>query len=311
MKKTILISSAILFIAFVFTGLSQQIVHAGEIAGKTVRIAIDQSGGGSPVLLSAILENNNPERYMVSLPNNFYVVKEVDAAGNVLYEGQVKRTKLDPVTLNDGSTTYVEVPEKDLVINFPYFTEARKINIYSETGALILEVDFTKYAVGSTPTPAPRFGDCNKCGYCAGKDSPGNMESCMACLYPDYVDNPGATLLVDPLTNQSIQPRIGAYYTQLGCIDVGIGGFRDESAAGGVTDVILTRFLFPITGVLSFVALVYGSFLMMTAKGNTQQIKLGRKWIYGAIIGVTFSFMSIFLIRIIAGRVLKIPGFDS
>ncbi|CAN5136977.1 hypothetical protein BH09PAT2_BH09PAT2_02340 [soil metagenome] len=164
----------------------------------------------------------------------------------------------------------------------------------------------------ATPTPAPRYADCNKCGYCSNKTKqPGNLEACMACLYPDTpVADIQKTLFVDPTTNQPPAPRVGAYFSQLGCVDVGITGFKDPAAAGGVLNIILNRLLFPITGVLALLSLIYGAFLLITAQDNPEQIGRGKRWIYGAIVGLVFTFMSILLIRMVAGDVLKIPGFD-
>ncbi len=313
MKKNItnylFLTLLLLGLCFLYTG-----VQAAELAGRSIEIVIGQVSNAAPTLNSVSLTLNNPDRYMVVLPNKYFTVKEFDKAGTVLYEGQVKKTRhvySGPVIPPATHPEYIELPDNPLIINFPYFEEAHRIKIFDEAGALVFDIDLTKYGLGPTPTPALRFADCNKCGYCANQTKqPADLDKCMACLYPDYVTNPNGTLSVDPLTNQPVQPRIGAYYSQLGCVDVGIAGFRDASAAGGVTNTILTRLLFPITGVLSFLALVYGAFLVITAQGNVEQIQRGKKWIYGAIIGVAFTFMSILLIRIIGGDILKIPGFD-
>ena len=161
----------------------------------------------------------------------------------------------------------------------------------------------------ATPTPAPRYADCNACGYCSTQTKqPGNYKECMKCLYPNMTEQ--ETLAVDPVKNQPVPPATGKYYSQLGCIDVGAGGFKDPSAAGSVVNIILNRLLFPITGVLALLALIYGAFLLITGQDNPEQIARGKSWIYGGIIGVIFTFSAILIIRLIASDVLKIPGFD-
>ncbi len=307
-KLTTLVFIFVLYTIFILPISS----FAAEVTGKTLRVVLDQTNTTSPIVLSVTLEDNNPERYMLSLLEHFLVVTEENAAGTVLFEGQVKRVKLDQIDVvnTEHRTMYTELPENPLVINLPYFDDASKVTIADEFGIQLLTVDLSQYAIGSTPTPAVRMADCNKCGYCLNQEPPGDLDLCMACLYPNHKDNPTSTLIVDPKFNQPVQPRTGVYYTQLGCIDVGISGFTDSAAAGGVLNAVMTRFVFPITGVLAMLGIIYGSYLLITAQGSTEQLSRGRRWIFGSLIGVIFTFMAILLIRIIAGDILRIPGFD-
>ncbi len=288
-------------------------IQAAEVAGKNLTITLDQTNPSTPKVLSLYLENNNPNRYMIVLPSGFITVKEENATGTILYEGRVNNIKkifVGGITPPAHHPNFEIIRDNPLTINFPYFDDAKWLKIYNESGALLLTIDLSLYGIGPTPTPEPRFIGCNKCGYCTGKKPPQDLDKCMACLYPDFVGNPEGTLAIDPKNNQPVKPRTGAYYSQLGCIDVGIAGFRDAGAAGGVTNAILTRLIFPITGVLSLLALIYGAFLLITARGDADQINRGKRWIYGALIGVGFTFIAIFIIRLIAGDILRIPGFD-
>ncbi len=294
--------SLIVSLLFVMATVVVKKSEAAEVTGKSLVIVLDQTYITSPAVLSVDIENNNPERYMVVFPDNFIVVKLLDSTDSVLYEGQVKRTNYELPNMD------VEVIDNPLVINFPYFEESAKVVIFDESNVEILAIDLDQYSILPTPTGANRTVRCNACGYCVDKDPPGNLDACMACLYPDLEII--QTLAINPPDTKPPSPRVGAYYTQLGCIDVGIAGFQDASAGGGVVNAILTRLLFPITGVLSLLSLIYGAFLVMTAQGNADQIQSGKKWIYGAIVGVIFTFITIFLIRIIAGDILRIPGFD-
>ena len=298
-----------LFYTLLIAILTLQILHpnvyAAEIPNKSIEIDVDQTNPAAPSVISVAVANDNAEEYQLTLLDHFYTVKEVDAAGAVVFEGQVKRYQVD--TVNDE---YIEVPENPLTMDLPYFEEARKVQVFYETDKQVLDIDLGLYSIGPTPTPEPRFADCHQCGYCTGRKAPQNLNQCMKCLYPDYVNNPEKTLSVDPTTNRPVKPRTGTFFSQLGCIDVGLAGFRDPAAAGGVLNVILSRFLFPITGWLALISLIYGAYLVMTAQKDPQQLEKGRKWIYGALIGIVFTFCALLLIRIIGGDLLKIPGLD-
>lgn len=257
----------------------------------------------APKALSVTIQKNNPERYMVVYPDSYLTVKELDAKGNILYEGQIYRMKYELPEMK------YEIAENPLFINFPYFDEAEKVQIFDENNRQLLDLDLKQYSILPTPTASARTVECNACGYCKDKKPPGTLDACMKCLYPNLTI--AQTLAADPPNYQPPRPKVGAFYSQLGCLDVGIAGFTDSSASGGVLSTILNRFLFPITGVLALLSLIYGAFLLITAQGNREQIARGRKWIVGAIVGVVFTYGSILLIRIIAGDILRIPGFDN
>ncbi|MBP7966867.1 hypothetical protein KAZ66_01210 [Candidatus Woesebacteria bacterium] len=304
MKNKYLLLSLIFL--FLYTLLALPIIKpafAAEIVGKTLRIVLDQTNMASPAVLSVTVDINNPERYMVTYPDSYLTVKELDASGNVLYEGQVPRLKFDPPNMS------ILVADNPLFINFPYFEEAKRIEMYNDSNKKILDFDLGTYSILPTPSAAPRSIECNACGYCKDKKAPGNLDACMACLYPNLTIE--QTLEINPPSYVAPSPKTGAYYSQLGCIDVGIAGFTDSTASGGVLNILLNRFLFPITGSLALISLIYGSFLLITAQGNVEQISRGRRWIYGAIVGVIFTFGSILLIRIIGGDILRIPGFGG
>lgn len=307
MKKTVVL---LIILTAGIIGLStRKAVYATQVPQKAINIVLDHSNPNAPSVISVEIVNNNPEDYKLSIIDNYFMVREVDDQGSLLFEGEVKRYKL-ATTGDSANGQYTEIPDNPVIMDIPYHQEARKVLIFDEVGNLKLEIDLGSYSVGPTPTAGPRYAECNKCSYCRGHKPPSNLTSCMQCLYPDFVDNPDGSLVIDPIKRKPIQPRTGAYFTQIGCIDVGASGFRDAGAAGGVVNAILTRLFFPVAGVLSILALIYGAFLVMTAQNNAEQLTRGKKWIYGAIIGVVFTFMAILLIRIIAGDILKIPGFN-
>src|SRR3989338_4460394 len=173
-----------------------------------------------------------------------------------------------------------------------------------------------------------RLAECDACGYCRGQsvsdDWIKNWEKCRDCLYdvPKAIPTLSHTLLVvtptadpsKPLTPEEkdefarpIKPIPGRYYTQLGCIDTSLSTFQDPAAAGGLLNFLLTRLIFPVAGVLGFLALLYGAFLLITAQGNSMQIQIGKSYVIGAIVGLIFVFSSILLVSLIGGDILKIP----
>jgi len=183
-----------------------------------------------------------------------------------------------------------------------------------------------------TPTHAAidcriqRCAECDECGYCYTTGvQPDGWDSCRKCLYPDVntaatdnetlriiTDISDPALLVLPenrrTINKAVPPAAGKYYTQLGCIDTNLASFSDPSASGGVLNFLLGSLIFPSVGVLTFLALIYGSFLLITAQGEQMKIEKGKRVISGAIIGLVFTFGSILLVTTIGGDILRIPG---
>src|SRR3989338_6784284 len=173
-----------------------------------------------------------------------------------------------------------------------------------------------------------RLAECDECGYCRGQsvsvDWIKNWDKCRDCLYGESDAPPNANqtlLVVEPTGTLSaeeknefarpIKPIPGRYYTQLGCIDTSLSTFQDPAAAGGLLNFLLTRLIFPVAGVLGFLALLYGAFLLITAQGNSMQIQIGRSYIVGSIIGLIFVFSSILLVSLIGRDILRIPGFNK
>ncbi len=163
-----------------------------------------------------------------------------------------------------------------------------------------------------------RCAECDACGYCRGRAAPGNWVSCRDCLYPELkASNPAPeedkTLIIEGTIGEkarAITPALGKYYTQLGCIS-NINSFTDPAAIGGVLNFTLTRIFFPIVGVLSFLTLIYGAFLLATAQGNPEQLGRGKSYVIGALVGLVFVIGVVFIVGFIAGNILKIPGFGQ
>ena len=170
-------------------------------------------------------------------------------------------------------------------------------------------------SIDCTTSSTSRCAECDACGYCFGKGVPGNWSQCRACIYP-YASNVASdnnTLVIDPApgVNRSLlQPAKGKYFTQLGCIDTSMSSFQSAGAAGGVLNFILTRVIFPTAGVLAFLSIIYGAFLLATSQDDQMQIQRGRRFIYGGIIGAIFTFSVVLIVNTIGIDILRIPGFS-
>jgi hypothetical protein len=175
------------------------------------------------------------------------------------------------------------------------------------------------FAATPCDDPTVRCAECDACGYCRGQQTPpGNWNNCTKCLYPSIA--PGSTAIQDKTLliqgtvgekARAITPALGAYYTQLGCINTNIDSFTNPSAAGGVLNFILNRLIFPIVGVLAFLSLIYGAFLLATAQSDREQIARGKSYVVGALVGLIFVFGVVFIVGFIGADILKIPFFGK
>ncbi len=157
----------------------------------------------------------------------------------------------------------------------------------------------------------PRYAVCDLCGYCPPSHPPSNWEKCAQCLYPGITDPySNQTLLIDPQEKIPPTPYPGRQYTMLGCIRTNLGSFRQEGAAAGVVQVLL-NIMFSIIGGVALLFIIYGAFVILTSQNSPERLNYGKQLVYGAIIGVIFSFSAVFIINLLASGVLKIPGFSS
>lgn len=86
--------------------------------------------------------------------------------------------------------------------------------------------------------------------------------------------------------------------TALGCVPI---------TATGVVGVLLPM-LFGVAGAISFLLMVYGFILVATSSGDEKKLMGARDTISSAITGLLVSIFAIFLFRLIAVNILKIPG---
>lgn len=153
-----------------------------------------------------------------------------------------------------------------------------------------------------------RYASCDACGLCQ-KDgqlfpTPGSWEACRDCIYPGASGM--ETLLIEPTAGIPPTPAIGQHYTSLGCINTALGDFTQPGAAAGLSTLLL-GFIFRIAGGIAFLYLLYGAFLILTSQSNPERLEQGKKTVFGAVVGLVFVLMSVFITNFVANQILKIP----
>ena len=115
-------------------------------------------------------------------------------------------------------------------------------------------------------------------------------------------------LLFPPISATALDPTAGCpgssdtnpqISTGLGCISTSTSGFSTE----------LFKFLAGIAGAISLVIMLIATIQIMTGGDNAEQVKKGKELFTGAITGLLFIIFSVTLLKIIAGDIIKLPGF--
>lgn len=86
--------------------------------------------------------------------------------------------------------------------------------------------------------------------------------------------------------------------TALGCIPVEMSKFI----------AWLLPYLFGIGGGISFLLMVYGFIMMTTSGGDPKAVQGAKETVTSAIVGLLICIFAIFILRLIAIDILKIPG---
>jgi hypothetical protein len=89
--------------------------------------------------------------------------------------------------------------------------------------------------------------------------------------------------------------------TALGCVPYTRAAFASA----------LLTFIVGIAGAVALVTMLIATFLIMTAGDKADQLKKGRELFTSAVIGLLFLIFSVSLLRIIAGDIIKLPGFGG
>ena len=94
----------------------------------------------------------------------------------------------------------------------------------------------------------------------------------------------------------SAEPRVN---TALGCVPIQMDKFV----------LWLLPTLFGVAGGVAFLLMVYGFIVVGTSSGDPKNIQGGQETITSAITGLLLSVFALFVLRLIAVDILKIPGF--
>ena len=285
---------------FSFTSIASA---AQPVPDFRLNIVINQASDFTLSLNSIGLEEGPFVSYGLNYPSNYYLIKMVDNNNAELFSGKILKSyqtlppDFVPVT-NFTSETIIADP---INLFLPYFNEATKVQLFDENIVLKLEIILADHNLQGLKY---RFAYCDLCGYCQGQKPPSSWEKCRQCLYPNTNPTPtiGDTLrITDPSSNSGPTPNPGYAFTGIGCIKV---------APSENTKTFLD-IIFSITGAIAFLYLLYGAFIIATSQADVEKLNYGRRLIIGAIIGLSFSLFSIFIVNSLASGILRIPGFSK
>ena len=65
-----------------------------------------------------------------------------------------------------------------------------------------------------------------------------------------------------------------------------------------------------LAGILTLLCIIYSAFILQTSSGNPERIKKARQYLTSCITGLLLIIFSIFILRVIGGDIIKIPGFS-
>ena len=88
--------------------------------------------------------------------------------------------------------------------------------------------------------------------------------------------------------------------TAFGCVPVKIDGFV----------AWLLPYMFGVSGGIAFLLMVYGFVLLTMSNGDPKKVAGAQETITSAITGLLLSIFALFLLRLIAVGILKIPGIN-
>jgi len=91
------------------------------------------------------------------------------------------------------------------------------------------------------------------------------------------------------------------FVTDFGCVPYDPVGFVGKFYGIGLS----------LIGATALIFLILGSYQIMTSRGNREQLKSGKSYIFYAILGLLFAIFGFVFIEVVIVDVLKIPGFSS
>lgn len=114
---------------------------------------------------------------------------------------------------------------------------------------------------------------------------------------PPPVNPPGGGTAPPGFFPRSCGPE--SISTALGCLPYTRDAFTST----------LLGFVVGISGAIALISMLIATFLIMTAGSNAEQLKKGKELFSAAVMGLLFLIFSVSLLRIIAGDIIRLPGF--
>jgi hypothetical protein len=108
------------------------------------------------------------------------------------------------------------------------------------------------------------------------------------------------TFLKGGLVNKVFAQEPPCINTALGCIPPDIDKFAPW----------FLQIIFGIAGGIAFLLMVYGFILMATSSGDEKKLQGAKETVTSAITGLLVSIFALFLFRLVAVDILKIPGIN-
>lgn len=90
------------------------------------------------------------------------------------------------------------------------------------------------------------------------------------------------------------------FITDLGCIPYDPAAFAGKFYGIGLGLIAGTSLLF----------FIFGSYLIMTSRGNSRQLNTGKSYLLYALFGLLLAIFGFVIIQVVIVDILKIPGFS-
>ncbi len=89
--------------------------------------------------------------------------------------------------------------------------------------------------------------------------------------------------------------------TDFGCIPNSPIGFVEQLYTIGLG----------LIGMVALLFMIYGGYQILTSRGDPEALEKGKSYILYAIIGLVLAIFGFALLQLIAGDILKVPGFSD
>lgn len=110
-----------------------------------------------------------------------------------------------------------------------------------------------------------------------------------------FISRPNLALALDPYAGCKEYEEIN---TALGCVPLDFTKFVQW----------LLPILFSVSGGIAFLLMIYGFILVATSSGDEKRVQGAKETITSAVIGLIVSISALFILKLIAIDILKIPG---